>query len=331
MRFSAYQIVEPTSPISGDEHAGAMSGGPERRAWLACVALLAFLAILFAAPRTQSSAWAATVGTCSPIRPTPPAFPSDCSFQASDSVAAGGTLTLAVVGPSRFQIETASTGQGCAPIGQQTALLSSLTLACPTGLPAGASISLTVATYQRDPFIAPLAATYNAESPTPTTDAVTLSSLPPPSPTVTYQAGWNLVGGPAGTILTGAVGPLYTYRADDTRYEALPADTPLQAGVGYWAYFPTATSITLPSATPQALSVPLPASRWIMIGNPFDLPVTLSGGSGAAVVAEAYDASNGWYQPVPQVPCCQLDPGLGAWVFSAGGGSVRLSLGPGPP
>ena len=100
-------------------------------------------------------------------------------------------------------------------------------------------------------------------------------TLPEATSTVGCRAAWNMVGRPPGTILTGAAGPLYTYQAANNAYEALPPGTPLQAGVGYWAYFPTATSVTLPSVALQDLTVQIPANHWAMVGNPLLGPVTL--------------------------------------------------------
>jgi len=50
--------------------------------------------------------------------------------------------------------------------------------------------------------------------------------------TIPYPAGWTLVAGPTVTVVTGANGPLCTWRAGDTSYEVLPAGSPLQAGLG---------------------------------------------------------------------------------------------------
>src|SRR5579871_3085251 len=60
---------------------------------------------------------------------------------------------------------------------------------------------------------------------------------------VSYAPGWNLVAGPQGAQLIGATGQLYTLQAGDTDYETQPADAPLMACVGYWAYFPNGGSL----------------------------------------------------------------------------------------
>ena len=48
---------------------------------------------------------------------------------------------------------------------------------------------------------------------------------------VTYHAGWNLVGAPEGTRYAGADGPLYTLQPNDDAYQALPAGTRTAAGL----------------------------------------------------------------------------------------------------
>lgn len=67
----------------------------------------------------------------------------------------------------------------------------------------------------------------------------------PSAPTVMYTAGWNLIGGPSGTVPTGAAGPLYTYLSNDGSYETVPAGYTLQGAVGYWVFFPVPATVTL--------------------------------------------------------------------------------------
>jgi hypothetical protein len=96
--------------------------------------------------------------------------------------------------------------------------------------------------------------------------------------TIPYPAGWNLVAGPTGTVVTGANGPLYTWRAGDTSYEVLPAGSPLQAGVGYWVNFAGPNSISfarVPQQQPVTISVP--AGSFVMIGNPYPTTATVRG------------------------------------------------------
>ena len=175
-----------------------------------------------------------------------------------------------------------------------------------------------------------LADSGGAAVPVPSIDQVTFplpvlpgSVTPAPSTTpgpggrtVTFPAGFNLIGGPAGTIVTGATGPLFTLQASDTAYEVLPATTALQAGLGYWAFFSLPTSISLPAAPPPvAFAVTLPAGHFVMVGNPADVPVTASG----ADAVYTYSASAGYVQTT------SLALGQGGWALSVRGGTLIMS------
>jgi hypothetical protein len=145
---------------------------------------------------------------------------------------------------------------------------------------------------------------------------------PPPGPypppygpvvTVTYQPGWNLVGGPAATVLAGASGPLFTFQPGDAAYETLPPGSPLQAGYGYWALFTSPTSVSLPVTGPTSVYRTIPPGQIALIGNPFSRPATVSG-AGAVFI---YDPVRG-YQTTTI-----LQPGQGAWA-TGGGGQVVI-------
>jgi len=163
--------------------------------------------------------------------------------------------------------------------------------------------------------------------PAPNTEVFTTVPAPPPpsadcmtaptmcSTTVTYQPGWNLVSGPPGTVLTGAVGPLYTLQAGDSTYETIPNGTPLQAGVGYWAYFPAATTVTLTPIPSPSLQVPLAQNGYIMAGDPSTQPILDQGGS---QLLYAYDPSSGYSLTG------SLEPGRGVFVFSWVPGSITI-------
>jgi hypothetical protein len=114
---------------------------------------------------------------------------------------------------------------------------------------------------------------------------------------VTYQPGWNLVGGPEGSYLSGAVGSLYTLQPGDTDYAVVPATTALRAGWGYWAYFPAGGSLTLGPGQATYSVTPV-SDQWVMVGNP--------GASGPARI----DGVDVQAQPVMPV-------GHGAFVLSA--------------
>ncbi len=133
---------------------------------------------------------------------------------------------------------------------------------------------------------------------------------------VNYPAGWNLVAIPPNTRIPGPLGPLYTYQAGDTAYETVQNT---QQGYGYWAYFNTATTATLSAGSPQSVSLPLPVSHWVMVGNPGSFPATVKGADVVYTYNPAITSGN------PYTTTTELQPGQGAWVFSYSGGTVTIS------
>lgn len=131
-----------------------------------------------------------------------------------------------------------------------------------------------------------------------------------------FSAGWNLIGAPTGTTITGNRLTILTYQANDNSYETIPPGTPLQSGVGYWVYSTGQTSGFWPDAPCGTFTVSLPANHWIMIGNPCPLPVVLSG----ADVSYGYAPSQGYLRTV------SIGGGSGAWVYSANGGTLTISV-----
>lgn len=133
---------------------------------------------------------------------------------------------------------------------------------------------------------------------------------------VRYAVGWNLVGGPTGTVFN-ALGSIYSLDSGDTSYDASAGDAPIAGGRGYRAYFPAATSVTLNGAGSGSFSVPAPAGRYLQIGNPSGVQaVTVSG----ADQVLAWDAAAGSYTIVTQ-----LAVGQGAWALSVNGGTIELT------
>lgn len=131
--------------------------------------------------------------------------------------------------------------------------------------------------------------------------------------TVHYTAGWNLVAGPAGSVIAGAVGPLYTYQPGDTAYESLANGTPLSEGLGYWAYFSAPATGTLPAPTTAQTTRTLPPGQFVLIGNPGDQNAAVTGADAV------YIYTGGGYQAATT-----LAPGQGAWAYSAAGGTVTI-------
>ncbi len=142
---------------------------------------------------------------------------------------------------------------------------------------------------------------------------------------VSYPAGWNLVAGPEGTVFSGAVGPLYTLQAGDTRYRANAATDAVHAGYGYWAYFPQTTFIRLAGTARLPQSLQLPAGQYVLIGNPANEPVSVS--PGADLLFTFNPAGNSY------VSTTVLLPGQGAWAFSSDGMVLTFSslAPPAPP
>lgn len=169
-------------------------------------------------------------------------------------------------------------------------------------------------------IVQPAGAAAPAAAPVPSPAPTTAVAAPSQAAgvQVSYAAGWNLVAGSAGAILAQDDGPLYSLRSGDTDYEVLASGTPLIAGTGYWAFFDTPTSETLPAGNPQPAVLQLPAGQFVMIGNPGTVPTTVSG----ADAVFTYDPVKGYQSTT------MLQPGQGAWAFSAAGAQIMLSSAP---
>jgi hypothetical protein len=98
----------------------------------------------------------------------------------------------------------------------------------------------------------------------------------------------------------------------------VPNTQPAQAGVGYWAFFNSQTTVTLSGNTTLPFTVTAPAGQYIMIANPSATgTVTVSG----ADVVYTYDPTNA---ASPYSAVSTLQPGQGAWVYSAAGGTITM-------
>lgn len=155
---------------------------------------------------------------------------------------------------------------------------------------------------------------------------------------VTYPAGWSLAAFPANTDLAGAVGPLYTLLPFDSAYTPVQLSDVTKASVcsaflaprcepplptcvvscGFWAYFPAPTRITLTSGNPgyPSYRVSVPAGQWLMVGDPSSTaPASVSGADAVYV----YDPASGYHTSTT------LQPGQGAWAYSAAGALVSVT------
>jgi hypothetical protein len=136
---------------------------------------------------------------------------------------------------------------------------------------------------------------------------------------LTFHAGWNLVAVPPGTDLR-AASVLYGWQPDAGSYVSVqPGAT--TAGAGYWAYFPTDTTITLAAGLAASISVPAPAGAYVLIGDPSgQAPATVSG----ADMVYTYDPAGGYHAAGAGAV---LEPGSGAWALSFAGGTITITPG----
>jgi hypothetical protein len=186
--------------------------------------------------------------------------------------------------------------------------------ATPTATSTSTATATTAPTSSPTSTPTPSATSTPTPSPTPASGSATGGTSVGSGIPVSYASGWNIVGGPTGTLILGAIGPMYTYQAGDTAYETIGNGTPLTQPQGYWAYMGAATG-SIPLSGPQSLTVALPPAQWVMIGNPGNTPANVSG----ADVVYTYSATSG-YQPTTT-----LQPGQGAWAISVNGGTLTIA------
>jgi PKD repeat protein len=143
------------------------------------------------------------------------------------------------------------------------------------------------------------------------------ATIEPGGPVVSYRPGWNIVAGPAGTVFSQSSSPLYTIQPNDTTYQVLSPQTPVQGGVGYWAYFSQASTVTLSGTSADSKQITAPAGQYIMVGNPSATAAVTIKGADSAVSWDPQ--ANNWKN------VSSLAPGAGAWVVVNNGGTVTLS------
>lgn len=134
---------------------------------------------------------------------------------------------------------------------------------------------------------------------------------------ISYAAGWNLIAGPDGSTVTGAIGSLYTLGPDGVSYQTLATTSTLQGGVAYWAYFPSAGSLKLPAtAVFGSKAVAGAADTWQMVGNPSSISTIqlVSPSADSGDVALTFDSKKNQY-----AAATSLKVGQGAWVITKNG------------
>lgn len=150
--------------------------------------------------------------------------------------------------------------------------------------------------------------------------AATQAWHPHRSQAISYPPGWNLISGPDGSRVRGAI-ELLTFQPGDTEYESFSVDAPLRGGYGYWAYFPTGGTVDLAPGTAR-YTVTLIPGQYAMVGNPSSLySATVQG----ADDLETYDPIANTYSSVYEIPS-----GQGAWA-TAQGTIVITGIGPTEP
>ena len=149
-------------------------------------------------------------------------------------------------------------------------------------------------------------------------DATPVDPVPMGGNTVTYHAGWNLVGGPRGTSLVAAGAPLFTLLPGDTAYRTVAATDATVSGFGYWAYFARDVTVQLSGAEAPFYSALAPPGQWFLIGNDSGVePMRIYG----AVEALAFDSQSGKYVSIDR-----LQPGQAAWVMADPHGEIGVGV-----
>jgi PKD repeat protein len=145
---------------------------------------------------------------------------------------------------------------------------------------------------------------------------VTVSASTPTGPTVTYQPGWNMVAGPAGTSFSQAQNPLYTIQLGTNQYQTQPNTQPVAAGAGYWAFFPAVTTVTLTGTSSTTSSVFVAAGTYAFVGNSSTTQTLTVRGPDACFL---YNPTSNSYSIVST-----LSPGQACAAFSTDGANVTV-------
>lgn len=136
-----------------------------------------------------------------------------------------------------------------------------------------------------------------------------------------YYEGFNLVGIPQGVNVSQLPdafrGMYYTLAPDGNGYQQVLLKD-FQYGVGYWKYFSSDTSLPIPQMQgPQnPVTLQIPPGQYTMVSNEFLAKADITG----ADVAYVFDPQTNQYQAVTE-----LQPGQGAWTYSANGGILTIS------
>lgn len=137
---------------------------------------------------------------------------------------------------------------------------------------------------------------------------IVVTQAPPSVQSASYAPGWNLVSlPPTGRLPVDAFG----WDVDKGMYTPLAAGEALVPGRGYWAYFPQATTLSLPAATHEPIQFGAANAAYLLVGDPNG--ATAATVSGASAVF-AWDATAQRYVETRTLP-----PGSGAWAYTTSG------------
>ena len=182
---------------------------------------------------------------------------------------------------------------------------------------AAASPSTTTPTAAASASATPEAMPSTTALPTPTPPAESVAAASAIPTVVGYTPGWNLVGGPGGTVFASAE-ELLAPSPDGSGYVTVDPQQPVAAGFGYWAYFPTSDpnpQVSLAPSALQTLTLSIEPGVWSLVANPTQGRVTVAG----ADAVDTYNPVDG-YEAV-----ADLGPGQGALVFSYSNSQVTLT------
>ena len=145
---------------------------------------------------------------------------------------------------------------------------------------------------------------------------ITVSGSGGSTGTVTYQAGWNMVAGPAGMMFSQAQNPLYTIQLGTNQYTTQQNTQGVAAGAGYWAYFASPTTVTLSGTSSTATTVTLAPGTYAFVGNSSTTATVTVSGADACFL---YSPASNSYSIVST-----LSPGQACAAFSTDGATVTV-------
>jgi hypothetical protein len=257
-----------------------------------------------------------------------PATLGTCSFDSSDSVPTSASPIVVYKCSGTNSIPSGTSESFTVTPATNCAFSCNLSEQTVSAYGSDASVTVPAPSMDRVTFAAAAA----TATPTPS-PAVTPTASPTPTPTLSCgtaseQPGWNLTGGPTGTVLTGAAA-LYSLPAGASGYQQItPPTTPLTALDGAWAFYFTPTVVTLPCVFGGSMSVTLPPGQVELLSNPFGAAATVSG-TGAPTYAITFDAAtNSWsgWTGIDGGIALSLPAGGAAFVVTTASGGSTVTI-----